>query len=161
MFLEPRLVYDSASPQATYHFGRLLGQQVEPNAVIGLIGPLGAGKTHLVKGIAAGLDVPEVRTVCSPTFVIVREHIGRMRLYHVDTYRVCSADIAALGFDEMCKAGGLVVVEWADRIIDIMPEDRLTVTLEPTAAQQRRLICLAHGAQSEGLIGRVQRALRE
>jgi tRNA threonylcarbamoyladenosine biosynthesis protein TsaE len=149
-------VFETASPEATLAFGRQIGLRARPGTVVALVGPLGAGKTQWVKGVAAGLGVSDVRVVCSPTFVIIREHQGRLRLYHVDTYRVSSADIAAIGFDEMCKAGGVVVVEWADRILDILPDDCLTITFEPTGAERRLLTCRASGPLSESLLADVQ-----
>jgi len=148
----PAIVYESDSVDATVRFGRCLGQRAEPGTVIGLIGPLGTGKTQLVKGIAAGLEVEDARRVCSPTFIIIREHAGRLRLYHVDAYRVSSNDLLAIGFDEICKAGGLVAVEWADRVADILPEDSLTITIEPVGPEGRRLSCRAAGPTSHRLL---------
>jgi tRNA threonylcarbamoyladenosine biosynthesis protein TsaE len=149
------LIYESNSVEETRRFGRLLGECAGAGTVVGLIGPLGAGKTQFVKGIAAGLDVDDVRRVCSPTFVIVREHPGRLRLYHVDAYRVGSADLAAVGFDEMCRAGGVVVAEWADRVSDLLPDDLLMITIELTGESQRRLNCRASGPRSLRLLDRL------
>ncbi len=138
--------------EETLAVGRALGGTLRAGDFVALTGPLGAGKTQLVKGIAAGLDVDDVRRVSSPTFVIVREHAARLRLYHADAYRVSSAELSAIGFHEMCTAGGLVVVEWADRVVDILPEDRLTITIEPTGAEQRRLTCHAAGERTSRLL---------
>ncbi|MBN1342653.1 MAG: tRNA (adenosine(37)-N6)-threonylcarbamoyltransferase complex ATPase subunit type 1 TsaE [Phycisphaerae bacterium] len=148
------LIYESESEAATRAFGRRLGQWAEPDTVVALIGPLGAGKTQLVKGLAAGLEVRDVRKVSSPTFVIIREHPGRLRLYHADAYRVTAADLSEIGFEEMCFAGGIVVVEWADRAEDILPDDCLRITIDPTGPEQRRLICRPTGDRSRRLLDR-------
>ncbi len=149
------LIYGSDSVEATQRFGRQLGQHAEPGSVVALIGPLGAGKTQLVKGIAAGLGVEDVRKVSSPTFVIAREHPGRLKLYHVDAYRVSASELSAIGFDEMCAAEGVVAVEWADRAADLLPEDHLSIMIEPTGETVRRLACRAHGEGSRQLLDRL------
>ena len=145
-------VFDSDSVDATKRLGRRLGSRAEPDTVVALIGPLGAGKTQLAKGVATGLGVTDERLVTSPTFVIVREHAARLRLYHVDAYRVSSPELAAIGFDEICTAGGVVLVEWADRVDDLLDDDHLTITIEPTGPDQRRLTCRAAGPRSQRLL---------
>ena len=101
----------STSVEDTLAIGSRLGAAAQPNGVIALTGPLGAGKTHLAKGIAEGLQVHDTRVVNSPTFVLVNEYAGRLHMYHVDAYRLAGpAELAALGFEDMCDAGGLVVV---------------------------------------------------
>lgn len=151
-------IYESRSVDATKALGRRLGRCAQAGTVVGLVGPLGAGKTQLVKGIAVGLGVEDERCVSSPTFVIVREHPGRLRLYHADAYRVSSPELAAIGFDEMCQSGGIVVLEWADRVADLLPDDHVIITIEPTGAEHRRLACRATGAVSRQLIRRLAEA---
>jgi tRNA threonylcarbamoyladenosine biosynthesis protein TsaE len=105
------------SAEETVSEGRRIGQALHGGEVIGLYGPLGAGKTHLVKGIADGLGAGHEETVNSPTFVLVNEYSGRLRLYHVDAYRLDSpADLERIGFEELPGADSVVVVEWADRV---------------------------------------------
>jgi tRNA threonylcarbamoyladenosine biosynthesis protein TsaE len=152
---ETDVIYTSDSVEATKQLGRRIGQAAEPMAMVALIGPLGAGKTQLVKGIAIGLGVADERAVCSPTFVIVRQHMGRLRLYHADAYRVSSPELAAIGFLEMCSAGGIVVLEWADRVLDLLPDDRLSIHIDPTGAEQRTLTCRAGGERSRRFLERV------
>lgn len=144
-------VFQSDSAGATRSLGRRIGELAEPGTVVALIGPLGAGKTQLAKGIAVGLGVKDERKVSSPTFVIVREHRARLWMYHADAYRVSSPELSDIGFDEMCKASGLVVVEWADRVADLLPNDHLAITIEPTGAETRTLKCRATGDTSRRL----------
>ena len=152
---EQTLIYESDSVDATQRFGCQLGRHADPGTVVALVGPLGAGKTQLVKGVAAGLGVEDVRKVNSPTFVIVREHAGRLRLYHVDAYRASSPELSAIGFDEMCTANGVVAIEWADRVADLLPEGHVSITIEPTGETHRRLVCRTRGEGSRRLLDRL------
>lgn len=143
----------SNSVTETHHLGTRIGELLQPGACLGLTGDLGAGKTHLVKGIAAGLGVGDPSTVNSPTFVIVNEYDGRLHVYHVDVYRLHAAEeLSAIGFDEMIQAGGVVLVEWADRIDSIMPSDRAIIHLEHLAPTVRRIRIQSHGKQSQSWV---------
>ncbi len=145
------------SVEQTVRLGRLLGESAAPNDVIALEGPLGAGKTYLTKGIAAGLGVSDTRTVNSPTFVIVNEYDGRLHMFHIDAYRLSGApELTGLGFDEMCSADGLVVIEWADRIRELLPRDRLLIELTPTGENSREFALSSSGPASEKLISSVR-----
>jgi len=112
-----RLELISRSEADTVRIGRALGETLRGGEVIELCGPLGSGKTRLAKGLALGLGVADDEEVISPTFVLVREYVGRLRFYHCDAYRLRSAaELHALGVEEMLEGGGSVVaVEWADR----------------------------------------------
>jgi tRNA threonylcarbamoyladenosine biosynthesis protein TsaE len=104
--------------------------------VIALLGELGAGKTTLVHGLAAALGI--AGPVPSPTFVLVREYEGRVRLVHVDAYRLADADEAlAIGLDEHLPGDGVTAVEWAERVAELLPEEALTVALEVDGLQRR------------------------
>ena len=107
----------SNSPQETIEFGNRIGSRLKGGEVIGICGLLGSGKTHLIKGIAAGAGAEDSRQVNSPTFVIVNEYEGRLDIYHIDAYRLNSiAEFEMLGFDEYCRPRSVVLIEWADKI---------------------------------------------
>jgi tRNA threonylcarbamoyladenosine biosynthesis protein TsaE len=107
----------SNSPQESVEFGRRIGSQLKGGEVIGICGLLGSGKTHLIKGIAAGAGAEDSKQVNSPTFVIVNEYAGRLDIYHIDAYRLNSiAEFEMLGFDEYCRPQSVVLIEWADKI---------------------------------------------
>ncbi len=111
----------SNSPEATFRFGEKLGKAAQPGWVIGLDGDLGAGKTHCVKGIAAGLGITE--RVTSPTFALVNEYAGgRLPLAHLDLYRLeTMKSILGAGLDDYFETAGVTVVEWMDRWVGGIP----------------------------------------
>ena len=145
---------ESGSLAETQRLGERLGQLLQAGDVVALIGPLGAGKTAFVQGVARGLEVRSAR-VASPTFTIVNEHAGRVPLYHVDLYRLVHADeLVEIGFDEYLGGAGVAVVEWFDRFPDEQPKERLEVRIEPTGERTRRLHASAFGsAAAERLRG--------
>jgi tRNA threonylcarbamoyladenosine biosynthesis protein TsaE len=136
-----RIKWRSISPEETIRLGKMIAAAIKPRDVLALYGPLGAGKTQLVKGIAAGLGVPEDEPVVSPTFVLVREYSGRLRLYHVDAYRLRAADeLTALGWEEMIdEPDAAVVLEWADRVEAALPPSIWRIELAH-AGRRLRLI---------------------
>ncbi len=121
----------SESPEQTRQAGAVIGERLSTGDVVALRGPLGAGKTEFVKGLAAGLGVPEDQRVASPTFVLVREYVGRLTLFHIDAYRLSGAsDLVDLGFDDICSTpDAAVAVEWADRVHAALPGETLRVEL--------------------------------
>jgi tRNA threonylcarbamoyladenosine biosynthesis protein TsaE len=111
----------SDSPDQTIEIGRKIGERLKGGEIVCLIGPLGAGKTHLVKGIAAGVGAENVQRVSSPTFVIVNEYFGRLDVYHIDAYRLQKQnEFEMLGFDDFLHPGAVVVIEWADKVQDVL-----------------------------------------
>ena len=146
------LVTDSAAE--TRKLGVALGRHAQPGSVIALVGPLGAGKTQLAKGVAEGLGVTSV--VNSPTFILMNEHVGRLRLFHVDAYRLDDPEEAlAAGLLDERGAEGVTVVEWADRLDGWLPLDRLDIELEMDARgppDRRRIAWQAHGGAHARLV---------
>ena len=136
----------SSSAATTRRIGRRLGRAAQPGTCLALVGPLGAGKTQLAKGVALGLGVPGV--VNSPTFIIVNEHAGRLPLFHVDAYRLADGDEARQAgvFDER-QAEGVTVIEWAERLAGWLPPDhlRIEITADPTLPNLRLLSWRATG----------------
>lgn len=133
----------SRSAATTFELGRALGGRVMCGDVLGLCGPLGAGKTQFVKGLAAGLGVPEDGPVVSPTFVLVREYAGVTPLAHVDAYRLRdAAEFAALDLEAM-QERGVVAIEWADRVQAALPVEALWIEFEYGASAEEREIVLS------------------
>jgi tRNA threonylcarbamoyladenosine biosynthesis protein TsaE len=111
------------SPQKTMDLGAAIGRQLKGGEVFALVGPLGSGKTHLIKGLAAGVGATDRTEVNSPTFVIINEYQGRLRVYHIDAYRITSlAEFEMLGFDDLLSPDSVVVVEWADKVEGVVAQ---------------------------------------
>ena len=149
----------SSGPDQTRAIGRRIGTAAGPGTVVALVGELGAGKTQLAKGVAEGLGVTSV--VNSPTFVLMNEHVGRLRLHHIDAYRLADAEEASsAGLLDERFADGVTVVEWADRLDGWLPAERLEIHLEtPMDAPMRRLVrWRAVGAEHEALATEALRA---
>ena len=119
-YLLPTMDFDFISNSAaeTIELGRKIGSQLNGGEILGVCGLLGSGKTHLIKGIAAGAGAEgEGGCVTSPTFVIVNEYVGRVDIYHIDAYRLESvSDFEMIGFDDFCYPESVVLIEWADKI---------------------------------------------
>lgn len=131
----------SNSPGQTIEFGRNLGSQLKGGEVVGICGPLGSGKTHLIKGIAAGAGAKDPKHVNSPTFVIVNEYTGRLDIYHIDAYRLDSvSEFEMLGFDDLCYPQSVVLIEWSDKVESILKSfDYIQIELEH-AGKTKRII---------------------
>jgi tRNA threonylcarbamoyladenosine biosynthesis protein TsaE len=133
------IVIDVQSLDETEAFGRRLAAFLFPGAVVALIGTLGAGKTHLVRAIAEGLDVPSPAVVNSPTFVLIQEYQARLPIYHFDAFRLASeAEFADLGVHEYFQGNGVCLVEWADKVPTCLPTERLEIRITITGEKSRR-----------------------
>ncbi len=131
----------SDSPDETIEFGRKLGSQLKGGEVVAIYGPLGSGKTHLIKGIASGAGAGDCKHINSPTFVIINEYSGRLDIYHIDAYRLDSvSEFEMLGFDDFCYPRSVVLIEWADRVEPALHDlDCLHIKIEH-AGQTTRII---------------------
>lgn len=150
------LAFTARSPEEMREIGAKLGRAASPGDLIALVGDLGAGKTTLAQGIGMGVGLP-ANSVTSPTFTLVAEHLGgRLPLTHMDAYRLTnSTELHHLGFEDYLRqADGLIVIEWADRIADGLPADRLEIVLSeaPGIADHRLVALRAGGTTSERLL---------
>jgi len=147
--------WETTSAEATRTLGKALGESCAGKEVVALVGPLGAGKTCLVRGIAEGLGAP-AEAVTSPTFVLIHEYAGRVPLYHVDLYRLDEREAAQeLGLEEYLDSTGVTVIEWADRAPAALPRDYLRVTLEHRGGDRRRLTLQPQGERAAHLAAQV------
>lgn len=141
------------APEATAALGRTLGAQAAPGDALLLAGPVGAGKTVLAAGVLQGLGIPGPHP--SPTFTILRTYQGRLRAVHVDLYRLGDRfDPDELGWDDLCTAEVVTVVEWPEALGVHTPADALHVKLEPEGDRggDRRLTLRATGPSSQRLL---------
>ncbi len=138
--MEPSGTAVTRSPEETRAWGRRLGASLKPGDVVALTGPLGAGKTTLTKGLAEGLECPDPDAVCSPTFAILQEVEGRHPICHVDAYRLPEDAPDDIGLEDYLDAGWVVVVEWADRLAQFLPEHAIWVDLAHEGPAERRIV---------------------
>lgn len=145
------LEYKTAAPEETWRFGQKLAKVLRPGDVICLSGNLGAGKTLLSQGIAAGLEVTDA--VNSPTFTVLNVYQGQtvdkhdVPIYHFDLYRLeHPAELADIGFDHYVEADGIAIIEWPEKFLEFLPAERLWLTLAAGEAAGERVI----GIQAEG-----------
>jgi tRNA threonylcarbamoyladenosine biosynthesis protein TsaE len=154
------LLFTSQNELDTQSLGAALAHVLPAGTVVALVGTLGAGKTRLVQAVATALGVPN-GSVTSPTFVLVNEYTGgRLPIYHFDTYRLKDEDeFLALGPDEYFDSGGITFVEWADRVADLLPTDRLEITIEVVDEITRRILMRGTTAAMEALVDQISAAI--
>ena len=132
------LAIEAEDEAETERLGRALAAVVAPGTVLGLVGPLGAGKTRLVRALAEALGV-DPGAIASPTFVLIHEYDGDLPLYHFDAYRLPGPDdFDALGAADYLGGDGVCLVEWADLVADRLPADAWMIRIEPTGPEARR-----------------------
>lgn len=146
----------SRCEEETERLGELLGRELSVGAFVALAGELGSGKTRFARGVARGLGVDETVPITSPTFTILNEYRGRIPLYHFDLYRLDGADDAsALGFDEYFHGTGVCLVEWAERLGDDLPLERIDIIFRHEDETTRILEFVPHGITYEALLKNV------
>jgi len=130
----------SRDSEETFHIGKILGENLKKGDVVALTGELGAGKTALAQGIARGLGVPEEYHITSPTFTLINEYPGRFILHHLDLYRLSEIrDLEELGYEEYLEGNGVMVIEWAEKIRSILPDDTLFIFLTYLDQNEREI----------------------
>ena len=129
----------SRSPEETQALGERLGARLDAGAVVACIGELGAGKTCFLQGLARGLGVTS--PVTSPTFVLVNEYRGRLRVHHLDAYRTETlTQLLEIGVEDLLYGDGVTVIEWADKLLPLLPSHTVTVTISGLGDDPRRIV---------------------
>lgn len=142
----------SNSPHETDQLATALAKCDPAGLTIGFVGDLGAGKTYFTRSLAIALGVDST-LVNSPTFVLMQIYEGRLRIYHFDTYRLADTDeFLELGADEFLYSDGLCLIEWADRVREVLPEDRLMIEIERVSENARKFTIYSTGAHSETVL---------
>lgn len=143
----------SSSPEETIRLGTCLGKHLTKGSVIALSGELGSGKTCLAQGIARGLRVPDDLYVTSPSYTLINEYPGRLRLFHVDLYRIDSLfELDEIGLDEIMESDHVTVVEWAEKMVEALPKERLFILISIVDDQTRNLHLTGCGQSAVDLI---------
>ena len=132
--------FQTASEEETIALGERLARELPKRAVVLLIGNLGAGKTTLAKGIVKGLGAAEPDEVSSPTFTLIHEYGERLKVYHVDLYRLDRAsEAAALGLDELFEEQAVVLIEWGEKFPELMPTEHIEVRIQAGEGDHRQI----------------------
>ncbi len=152
------------SVQETVAFGQRLGESARGGECMALEGMLGTGKTQLVRGISLGAQVADIGLVNSPSYVLLNIYLAMpdnprsKTVYHLDAYRVQNSEaFSAVGFSELLEQDGIIAIEWASRVADLLPEDYLLVRGEVLDHETRRWHLMAHGPKSQALLNAVMK----
>lgn len=130
--------YTSSSPQETLDLGFRIGKACIAGSIVSLRGSLGAGKTVLAKGIAKALEITE--SIVSPTFTLIQEYEGTLPLYHMDLYRIGGADeFEMIGGEEMLYGNGVTLIEWSEKIHDMLPDGTIFVDISIMPDTKRQI----------------------
>lgn len=131
----------SRNSEDTFLIGRIIGESLNAGDIVALSGDLGTGKTYLTKGIARGLCVSEQYEITSPTFTLINEYPGRLTLYHLDLYRLESfSDMTNLGYEEYLFGEGVSVIEWAEKVSDVLPDESIFISLTYLDENTRKMV---------------------
>jgi len=151
----------SNSVNETVKLGQVIARNLKPGDIICLFGQLGSGKTVFTKGIAQGMGIKK-NMVSSPSFVLLRQHTkGRLPLYHFDLYRLKDlGDILGLGYEEYLYDKGVTIVEWADRLKYLLPQEYLKIKLSLKKDSQRLLEFIPVGRRYKELLKGIRENLR-
>jgi tRNA threonylcarbamoyladenosine biosynthesis protein TsaE len=144
--------FTAHSEADTERLGAALAAALPPGTTVALIGTLGAGKTRLVQAVAGALGVPR-DAATSPTFVLVNEYRGRMPIYHIDAYRLRDEDeFLELGPEEYFESNGVTFIEWADRVENCLPAERIEIQCEAVGETERRFTISASSSELAGIV---------
>ena len=133
-----KLRYASESSEETQRIGEALGRRLGPGDVVATVGELGTGKTCFLQGLVRGLGVQETAT--SPTFVLINHYRGRLPVHHLDAYRTESlTELLDLGLEEFLYGDGVTVVEWADKLLPLLPPRTIVVTIAGLGGEPREI----------------------
>ena len=148
----------TSSPEETTQLGEFIGGVLKPGNVIGLSGELGTGKTHLIKGLAGGLSIDERYHVTSPSFTIINEYPGKIPLNHFDLYRLEGMhQLEELGYEEYFYSEGVTVIEWAEKVLPLLPENHLMVEITYLGENRRKFKIKGLGRAYRDIVAKIDR----
>jgi tRNA threonylcarbamoyladenosine biosynthesis protein TsaE len=141
----------------TIRIGKSIGRRLLPGDVVALVGELGAGKTQLIKGLAAGAGIRNPAYISSPSFTLINEYPGKMTFYHVDLFRLGEEKEAEeLGLEDYFQSKGITAIEWADKIPSLLPKELLLIRIAYTGRNRRSLEIVGKGKRYEALVKEFQ-----
>lgn len=148
-----KVTIQTRSASETIRVGKSIGSRLLPGDVVALVGELGAGKTQLIKGLAAGMGIKNSIYVSSPSFKLINEYPGKTTFYHIDLFRLRGEkDTEELGLDDYFQSRGITAIEWADKIPSLLPEEILWIEIRYTGENLRSLEISGRGKRYEGFV---------
>jgi tRNA threonylcarbamoyladenosine biosynthesis protein TsaE len=148
-----QVVIQTQSATETVQIGKRIGKLLRDGDVMALVGELGSGKTHFIKGLAAGLGVKRSKRIASPSFTLIHEYQGKFSLFHVDLFRLTMEEEAEdLGLDEYFVRGGVTAIEWADKIPNLLPKELIWINLSYLGQHARSIHLHGKGKRYEELV---------
>ena len=146
------------SAEETRNLGQRIGEHIQAGTVLALYGDLGSGKTVFVQGLGVGLNVPEDYPITSPTYTLINEYPGRIKLYHVDLYRIdAPEEMEDTGLDDIFGTAAVMAIEWADRLGGTLPGDHIKIQFEINETEDRIIKCSAYGQREVDLLRIIER----
>ncbi len=150
------MILYSKSPSETIRIGKTIGSSLQAGDVVALVGELGVGKTQLIKGLARGAGVERSAYVASPSFTLINEYKGQIIFYHMDLYRLEEEEARDLGLEEYFQGEGITVIEWADKILSLLPSQLLWIHLQYLGKRERSIELIPKGKKYEELLKRLR-----
>lgn len=149
------------SSHESVQLGKRIGGLLGPGDVVALVGELGTGKTHLIKGLAAGAGVRRSFYISSPSFTLIHEYPGKVPVTHVDLFRLrAEREAEDLGLDEYFQGRGITAIEWADKIPSLLPEEVLWIHLHHTGERTRSIEITGKGCRYEEIVDNLAKLLK-
>ena len=147
------MLFQSKNTHDTLRFGKRMRKRLQRGDVVALVGELGAGKTHLIKGLAAGVRGGSPEDISSPSYTLIHEYPGEIPFYHIDLYRLeIETEAEDLGLDEYFQSQGVTAVEWADKIPSFLPEEVIWIHVCCTGEHSRSIQVTPRGKRYEALL---------
>jgi len=149
------------SSHETVTLGKRIGRLLGPGDVVALVGELGTGKTHLIKGLAGGAGVKRFSYISSPSFTLIHEYPGKVPVIHVDLFRLrTEREAEDLGLEEYFQGLGITAIEWADKIPSLLPKDVLRIHLYHTGERTRSIEVIGKGYRYEEIVDNLAKLLK-
>jgi tRNA threonylcarbamoyladenosine biosynthesis protein TsaE len=148
-----KVVVQTRSTSETIRIGKRIGTLLKSGDIVVLVGELGAGKTQLIKGLAAGVGIGNPTYISSPSFTLINEYPGKIPFYHVDLFRLeREKEAEELGLEDYFQGGGITAIEWADKIPSLLPKEMFFIHIAYTGKNTRSIEMIGKGKRYQKIL---------